>query len=117
MTGPTKYAASAFKSIGLSTKDFTDQKGNLLSIDEIFRKINSHLSGKGGTEKAKFYKTVFGATGMEAAQDLAKTAGEVAHNDQNITTLIKHIKGDESGDYITRLAKKNMQSTKNLMLH
>lgn len=115
MTGPTKYAASAFKSIGLSTKDFTDQKGNLLSIDEIFRKINSHLSGKGGTEKAKFYKTVFGATGMEAAQDLAKTAGEVAHNDQNITTLIKHIKGDESGDYITRLAKKNMQSTKNQM--
>lgn len=115
MTGPTKYAADAFKSIGLSTKDFTDQKGNLLSIDEIFRKINSHLSGKGGTEKAKFYKTVFGATGMEAAQDLAKTAGEVAHNDQNITTLIKHIKGDESGDYITRLAKKNMQSTKNQM--
>lgn len=113
LTGPTKYAASAFKSIGLSTKDFTDQKGNLLSIDEIFKKINSHLSGKSGTEKAKFYKTVFGATGMEAAQDLAKTAGEVAHNDQNITTLIKHIKGDESGDYITRLAKKNMQSTKN----
>ncbi|WP_375694861.1 phage tail tape measure protein [Lactobacillus delbrueckii] len=115
LTGPTEYAQKAFKSIGLSTKDFTDQKGNLLSIDEIFRKINSHLSGKGGTEKAKFYKTVFGATGMEAAQDLAKTAGEVAHNDQNITTLIKHIKGDESGDYITRLAKKNMQSTKNQM--
>ncbi|ADQ61226.1 Putative tape measure protein TMP [Lactobacillus delbrueckii subsp. bulgaricus ND02] len=115
LTGPTKYAASAFKSIGLSTKDFTDQKGNLLSIDEIFRKINSHLSGKSGTEKAKFYKTVFGATGMEAAQDLAKTAGEVAHNDQNITTLIKHIREDETGDYITRLAKKNMQSTKNQM--
>ncbi|MCD5589826.1 transglycosylase SLT domain-containing protein [Lactobacillus delbrueckii] len=115
MTGPTEYAQKAFKSIGLSTKDFTDQKGNLLSIDEIFKKINSHLSGKGGTEKAKFYKTVFGATGMEAAQDLAKTAGEIAHNDQNITTLIKHIKGDESGDYITRLAKKNMQSTKNQM--
>lgn len=115
LTGPTEYAQKAFKSIGLSTKDFTDQKGNLLSIDEIFKKINSHLSGKSGTEKAKFYKTVFGATGMEAAQDLAKTAGEVAHNDQNITTLIKHIKGDESGDYITRLAKKNMQSTKNQM--
>ena len=115
LTGPTKYAVKEFKSIGLSTKDFTDQKGNLLSIDEIFRKINSHLSGKTGTEKAKFYKTIFGATGMEAAQDLAKTAGEVAHNDQNITTLIKHIKGDETGDYITRLAKKNMQSTKNQM--
>lgn len=115
LTGPTEYAQKAFKSIGLSTKDFTDQKGNLLSISEIFKKINSHLSGKSGTEKAKFYKTVFGATGMEAAQDLAKTAGEVAHNDQNITTLIKHIKGDESGDYITRLAKKNMQSTKNQM--
>ena len=115
LTGPTKYAAKEFKSIGLSTKDFIDQKGNLLSIDEIFRKINSHLSGKTGTEKAKFYKTIFGATGMEAAQDLAKTAGEVAHNDQNITTLIKHIKEDETGDYITRLAKKNMQSTKNQM--
>ncbi|MCD5603307.1 phage tail tape measure protein [Lactobacillus delbrueckii subsp. lactis] len=115
LTGPTEYAQKAFKSIGLSTKDFTDQKGNLLSISEVFQKINSHLGGKSGTEKAKFYKTVFGATGMEAAQDLAKTAGEVAHNDQNITTLIKHIKGDESGDYITRLAKKNMQSTKNQM--
>lgn len=115
LTGPTEYAEKAFKKIGLSTKDFTDQKGNLLSIDEIFKKINAHLSGESGTEKAKFYKTVFGATGMEAAQDLAKTAGEVAHNDQNITTLIKHIKEDESGDYITRLAKKNMQSTKNQM--
>lgn len=115
LTGPTESAEKAFKKIGLSTKDFTDQKGNLLSIDEIFKKINAHLSGESGTEKAKFYKTVFGATGMEAAQDLAKTAGEVAHNDQNITTLIKHIKEDETGDYITRLAKKNMKSTKNQM--
>lgn len=115
LTGPTESAEKAFKKIGLSTKDFTDKKGDLLSIDEIFKKINAHLSGESGTEKAKFYKTVFGATGMEAAQDLAKTAGEVAHNDQNITTLIKHIKEDETGDYITRLAKKNMQSTKNQM--
>lgn len=115
MTGPTESAEKAFKKIGLSTKDFTDKKGDLLSIDEIFKKINAHLSGESGTEKAKFYKTIFGATGMEAAQDLAKTAGEVAHNDQNITTLIKHIKEDETGDYITRLAKKNMQSTKNQM--
>lgn len=115
LTGPTESAEKAFKSIGLSTKDFTDKKGDLLSIDKVFQLINSHLSGKSGTEKAKFYKTVFGATGMEAAQDLAKTAGEVAHNDQNITTLIKHIREDETGDYITRLAKKNMQSTKNQM--
>lgn len=115
MTGPTESAEKAFKGIGLSTKDFVDRKGDLLSIDEIFKKINSHLGGKSGAQKALFYKTVFGATGMEAAQDLAATSGEVSKTDQSITTLIKHIKQDESGDYVTRLAKKNMQSTKNQM--
>ena len=115
LTGPTESAEKAFKGIGLSTKDFVDRKGDLLSIDEIFKKINSHLGGKSGAQKALFYKTVFGATGMEAAQDLAATSGEVSKTDQNITTLIKHIKQDESGDYVTRLAKKNMQSTKNQM--
>lgn len=113
LTGPTEYAEKAFKSIGLSTKDFTDKKGDLLSIDKVFQLINSHLSGKSGTEKAAFYKTVFGATGMEAAQDLANTAAEVGKTDQSITTLIKHIRQDETGNYIDRLAKKNMQSTKN----
>lgn len=113
LTGPTESAEKAFKSIGLSTKNFTDQKGDLLSIDKVFQLINSHLSGKSGTEKAKFYKTVFGATGMEAAQDLANTAAEVGKTDQSITTLIKHIRQDETGNYIDRLAKKNMQSTKN----
>lgn len=115
MTGPTATAEKAFKNIGLSTKDFTDKKGDLLSIDKVFQLINQHLSGKSGTEKAAFYKAVFGATGMEAAQDLAKTAGEVSKTDQNITTLIKHIKQDETGNYIDRLAKKNMQSTQNQM--
>ena len=115
LTGPTSTAEKAFKNIGLSTKDFTDKKGDLLSIDKVFQLINQHLSGKSGTEKATFYKAVFGATGMEAAQDLAKTAGEVGKTDQNITTLIKHIKQDETGNYITRLAKKNMQSTQNQM--
>lgn len=50
---------------------------------------------------------------MEAAQDLANTAAEVGKTDQSITTLIKHIRQDETGNYIDRLAKKNMQSTKN----
>ena len=113
LTGPTATAAKAFKNIGLSTKDFTDQKGDLLSIDKVFQLINLHLSGKSGTEKAAFYKAVFGATGMEAAQDLANTAAEVGKTDQSITTLIKHIRQDETGNYIDRLAKKNMQSTKN----
>lgn len=113
LTGPTESAEKAFKNIGLSTKDFTDKKGDLLSIDKVFQLINSHLSGKSGTEKAAFYKTVFGATGMEAAQDLANTAAEVGKTDQSITTLIKHIRQDETGNYIDRLAKKNMQSTKN----
>lgn len=113
LTGPTETANKALKSIGLSTKSFTDSKGNLLSIDKIFQLINSHLSGKTGAGKAAFYKAVFGATGMEAAQDLANTSAEVGKTDQSITTLIKHIKQDESSNYINRLAKKNMQSTKN----
>lgn len=113
LTGPTETADKALKSVGLSTKSFVDSKGDLLSIDKIFQLINSHLSGKTGAGKAAFYKAVFGATGMEAAQDLANTSAEVGKTDQSITTLIKHIKQDESSNYIDRLAKKNMQSTKN----
>lgn len=113
LTGPTETADKALKSIGLSTKSFVDSKGDLLSIDKIFQLINSHLSGKTGAGKAAFYKAVFGATGMEAAQDLANTSAEVGKTDQSITALIKHIKQDESSNYINRLAKKNMQSTKN----
>lgn len=109
---PTKGATAALKEAGLGVDDLHTKSGRLKDVDKVFQLINQHTKDMTKTERGAFFKAVFGSTGQAAAQFLAESAGGIKKNDDELTKLIKHIRGDEKGpnDYITRLANKNMQS-------
>lgn len=113
LTKPTKGAAAALKEAGLSIKDFQDKSGQLKPVDEIFKSINQKIAGWGSTKKGAFFKSIFGATGMQAASILAQTAGGLKANDDQLTQLIANSrKAEEGSGYVHQLAQKNMQTTK-----
>lgn len=113
LTKPTKGAAAALKEAGLSIKDFQDKSGQLKPVDEIFKSINQKVAGWGSAKKGAFFKSIFGATGMQAASILAQTAGGLKANDDQLTQLIANSrKAEEGSGYVHRLAQKNMQTTK-----
>lgn len=113
LTKPTKGAAAALKEAGLSIKDFQDKSGQLKPVDEIFKSINQKVAGWGSAKKGAFFKSIFGATGMQAASILAQTAGGLKANDDQLTQLINNSrKAEEGSGYVHQLAQKNMQTTK-----
>ena len=113
LTKPTKGAATALKEAGLSVKDFQDKSGQLKPVDEIFKSINQKVAGWGSAKKGAFFKSIFGATGMQAASILAQTAGGLKSNDDQLTQLINNSrKAEEGSGYVHQLAQKNMQTTK-----
>ena len=113
LTKPTKGAAAALKEAGLSIKDFQDKSGQLKPVDEIFKSINQKIAGWGSAKKGAFFKSIFGATGMQAASILAQTAGGLKANDDQLTQLIANSrKAEEGSGYVHQLAQKNMQTTK-----
>lgn len=113
LTKPTKGAAAALKEAGLSIKDFQDKSGQLKPVDQIFQSINQKVAGWGSAKKGAFFKSIFGATGMQAASILAQTAGGLKANDDQLTQLIANSrKAEEGSGYVHQLAQKNMQTTK-----
>lgn len=112
LTSAVKGNNKAMKEAGLSASDFVTKSGKMKSIDTIFKAINEHTKDWGNAKKGAFFKAMFGATGMSAAEALAESASGIEKNDQNLSTLIKHIKEDGGGstNYIKNLAEKNMKS-------
>lgn len=107
---PTKAAKVAFKQAGLSIDDFHTKSGKMKSVDKIFGEINEKTKSMSKTERGSFFKAVFGATGQQAAQILARSAKGMKNNRSELTKLIEEIRHDEKTDYIGRLSRKNMQS-------
>ena len=107
---PTKAAKVAFKQAGISIDDFHTKSGKMKSVDKIFGEINEKTKSMSQTERGAFFKAVFGATGQQAAQILARSAKGMKNNRSELTKLIKEIRNDEKTDYIGRLSRKNMQS-------
>ena len=77
MIKPSKGATEALKSIGLSTKDFTDKNGNMKSMSDIFKELNEHTKNLSKQEKGALFKAIFGATGESAAIILSDSASEM----------------------------------------
>ena len=107
---PTKAAKVAFKQAGISIDDFHTKSGKMKSVDKIFGEINEKTKSMSQTERGSFFKAVFGATGQQAAQILARSAKGMKNNRSELTKLIEEIRHDEKTDYIGRLSRKNMQS-------
>lgn len=107
---PTKGAQQAFKKAGISIDDFHTKSGKMKDVDKVFGEINEKTKSMSKTERGAFFKAVFGATGQQAAQILAKSAEGIKGNRSELRKLIDEIHEDEKNDYVKRLADKNMKS-------
>lgn len=106
MIKPSKGATEALKSVGLSTKDFTDKNGNMKSMSDIFKELNEHTKNLSKQEKGALFKAIFGATGESAAIILSDSASKMEKLNKQVE---KSYKGQ---GYVQRLANKNMGSVK-----
>ncbi|MGQ2357644.1 phage tail tape measure protein [Pediococcus pentosaceus] len=102
LASPSAAATGALKKIGItSTKAFQDSKGNFKSMSDIMEIMEKHTKNLGGAQKAAIFKAVFGATGMQAAQILAK-------NNKQLSSLTDEVtKAGKAGEYVQKLANKN----------
>lgn len=102
---PTANGAKALSNLGLSTKDFVDQHGNMKSMSDIMKILNDHTKDLGKNEKGVLFKSLFGVTGMQAGEILANNA-------DNLGKLNDRVKDATKNNYVHNLAKKNMDSFK-----
>ncbi|WP_019299698.1 phage tail tape measure protein [Lactococcus garvieae] len=107
LQSPTEAAAGALEEIGIKTKDFVDQEGNMKSMTEIFGMINKHSEKMSSFEKGQLFHTLFGTTGQQAGSILSANAKDLGE----LTEKVKEA-ADGAG-YVKTLADKNMKSAEN----
>lgn len=105
LISPTKTGASALEELGLSTKDFTDNKGNMKSMTDIFSLLRDKMQGMGKNEKTDIFHSLFGTTGQQAGLILADNAKQLGELNQKVADSAKN-------DYVGKLAKKNSETGK-----
>ncbi|MGL4341248.1 MAG: phage tail tape measure protein, partial [Lactococcus lactis] len=104
---PSKDAAEALSGIGLSTKDFVDQNGNMKSMTEIFGLLNQHTEKLSSFQKGQIFHALFGTTGQQAGAILSENVKQLGELDDKVK------KSADGQGYVVNLANKNMQSTQN----
>ncbi|MGF2047499.1 phage tail tape measure protein [Lactococcus lactis] len=107
LQSPSKDAAEALAGIGLSTKDFVDQNGNMKSMTEIFGLLNQHTEKLSSFQKGQIFHALFGTTGQQAGAILSENVKQLGELDDKVK------KSADGQGYIVNLANKNMQSTQN----
>ena len=107
LQSPSDAAASALTKIGLSTKDFVDQNGNMKSMTEIFGLLNQHTEKLSSFEQGQIFHSLFGTTGQQAGAILSENVKQLGELDDKVK------KSADGQGYVVNLANKNMQSTQN----
>lgn len=107
LQSPSKDAAEALSGIGLSTKDFVDQNGNMKSMTEIFELLNQHTEKLSSFQKGQIFHALFGTTGQQAGAILSENIKQLGELDDKVK------KSADGQGYVVNLANKNMQSTQN----
>ena len=107
LQSPSDTAAAALTKIGLSTKDFVDQNGNMKSMTEIFGLLNQHTEKLSSFEQGQIFHALFGTTGQQAGAILSENVKQLGELDDKVK------KSADGQGYVVNLANKNMQSTQN----
>lgn len=107
LQSPSDAAAAALTNIGLSTKDFVDQNGNMKSMTEIFGLLNQHTEKLSSFQKGQIFHALFGTTGQQAGAILSENVKQLGDLDDKVK------KSADGQGYVVNLANKNMQSTQN----
>lgn len=105
LISPTKTGASALQELGLSTKDFTDNKGNMKSMTDIFGLLHDKMQGMGKNKQTDIFHDLFGTTGQQAGLILAENAKQLGELNQKVADSAKN-------DYVGKLSKKNSETGK-----
>ena len=105
LISPTKTGASALEELGLSTKSFTDNKGNMKSMTDIFGLLHDKIQGMGKNKQTDIFHDLFGTTGQQAGLILAK-------NSEELGKLNAKVAESAQNDYVGKLAEKNSQTGK-----
>ena len=105
LISPTKTGASALQELGLSTKDFTDNKGNMKSMTDIFGLLHDKMQGMGKNKQTDIFHDLFGTTGQQAGLILADNAKQLGELNQKVADSAKN-------DYVGKLSKKNSETGK-----
>lgn len=77
LVDPTKEISDALHTVGLSTKDFIDQSGDMKSMITIMGMIGKATSGLGKAEQLKVFSAVFGARAVAGAVNLSKSLADI----------------------------------------
>lgn len=107
LQSPSDAAAAALTKIGLSTKDFVDQNGNMKSMTEIFGLLNQHTEKLSSFQQGQIFHALFGTTGQQAGAILSENVKQLGELDDKVK------KSADGQGYVVNLANKNMQSTQN----
>lgn len=107
LQSPSKDAAEALAGIGLSTKDFVDQNGNMKSMTEIFGLLNQHTEKLSSFQQGQIFHALFGTTGQQAGAILSENIKQLGELDDKVK------KSADGQGYVVNLANKNMQSIQN----
>ena len=99
---------SIFDRIGVKRSDIVDARGKIKPLSHdlsvIYKQIKAH--SKDTVQSNGFFKSIFGATGQQAAIILAKNTKEL----KELTNSTQ--KAGSKGNYVARLAAKNGQTAK-----
>ena len=74
ITGVKKSGLKTLKSIGLDPKDLQDSRGNLISIQQVIKKIALATQGLGSVAKQSVFFELFGQRGMRTMFPLIEDA-------------------------------------------
>ncbi|ADA65152.1 phage tail tape measure protein [Lactococcus lactis] len=107
LQSPSDTAAGALEKIGLSTKDFVAQNGNMKSMTEIFGLLNQHTEKLSSFQQGQIFHALFGTTGQQAGAILSENVKQLGELDDKVK------KSADGQGYVVNLANKNMQSTQN----
>lgn len=97
---------SVLTKLGIKKSEVVDAKGNMKSLADVFAVLNKHTKGMTTIEKGSLFKSLFGTTGSQAGQILAKNVGEL----RKLTGEVD--KAGKKGSYVSQLATKNMGTAK-----
>lgn len=107
LQSPGKAAAEALSEIGLSTKDFVGQDGNMKSMTDIFGLLNKHTEKLSSFQQGQVFHALFGTTGQQAGSILAENVKQLGELDDKVK------KSADGQGYVVNLANKNMESVQN----
>lgn len=97
---------SVLTKLGIKKTELVDAKGNMVDLGTAFEVLNKHTKGMSTVDKGVLFKSLFGTTGSQAGQILAK-------NTKELNKLTKEVdQAGKKGSYVTQLAQKNSGTAK-----